>query len=260
MTYGLQGYLYITHLLLLGALLSTMVWVGIMLSTGSVTKSSRIAAFGSFGVFIALNFVTPIIAAFMGNLWIRSLFPGSGASDYIAGAGTASPFLNGVSVSTGTDTIGILLTQYALYPSSLVAFYKVVAQSSTVKVKPPVEDLIKALHTAPLGSVILRSFSIAFVYIAALSLVAWYGLRSIQIAERFAGQMNEAPSPITVIHFLMRQDLTTPLTTYGSDLAKASTLSSECPRKARTEPSAGSARAPASTRSPRSNDFFRCSR
>ena len=160
-----------------------MVWVGIVLSIGSVTKISLIAAFVSFGVFIALKFVTPITAAFMGNSWIFSLFQGRVASGCKAGAGTASPFLNGVSVSTGTEAIGILLTQYALHPSSLVTFYKVVAPSSTVTVTPPLGNLIKALYTAPLGSVLLRSVSIGFVYIAALSLVAWYGPRRAQIAE-----------------------------------------------------------------------------
>lgn len=181
--YGPQANLYLTPLILLGALLSTMVWVGIVLALSSVTRSSLIAALGSFGVFVAVNIVTPVISVFMGNSWILSLLPGSGASGYIAGAGTTNPFLTGVSVSTGTDRMGILLTQYVLHPSSLITFYKIVTPGSNVTVTPPIEDIIKPLYTAPIGSVLAQALIISFVYIAVFSIIAWYGLRRAQISE-----------------------------------------------------------------------------
>ncbi len=175
--YGPQDYLYLTPLLLIGAVISTTVWATIVLAIGSVTRSSIIAALGAFGAYIALNIVTPTISLFLGQSWVLTLLPGSGSSGYIAGTGASNPLISGTPVSAGTDSIGTLLVQYALHPSGSVTFYKIGA------VTPGSIPTTVALYSSPLATVVLQIVAIAAVYITAFSLIAWFALKRAQVSE-----------------------------------------------------------------------------
>lgn len=175
--YGPQNYLYLTPVLLAGALLSTAVWVAIVLALGSVTKSSLIAALGAFGIFIAVNIVTPAISQFMGQSWILSLLPGSGASGYIAGVGAGSSIVPGLAVSVGTDSIGPLLVQFILHPGASVTFYRlVISGAGGLPSSVP-------LYSSSLLNVALEAIGIAALYLTAFCLVALYAFRRAQVSE-----------------------------------------------------------------------------
>lgn len=177
MIYGPQERLYLTPVLLAGALMSTAVWVSIVLAIGSVTRSSLIAALGAFVVYIALNIVSPVVSLFFGQSWVLSLLPGSGQSGYIAGAGAGNPLVSGLPVSTGTDSLGALIVQYIIHPSSAVTFYKI------GNITPGGIPTTVELYSSPLLNVSLEALGIAALYAALFCAIAWFALKRAQISE-----------------------------------------------------------------------------
>ena len=59
--YGPQNNLHLLPLSLLGTVVSTFVWIAIVLAIGTISKSSLIAALGTFGIFIALTISLSLI-------------------------------------------------------------------------------------------------------------------------------------------------------------------------------------------------------
>jgi ABC-type transport system involved in multi-copper enzyme maturation permease subunit len=171
--YGPQNNLHLVPLSLLGSLISTFVWVAIVLAIGSLSKSSLIAAIGTFGIFMALLISAPIVSAFSDQAWVMTYVPGSGAT------GTLYTFQNqtmtiGKSISTGTDNIAANLINYALYPSSNVTFYK---RSISLVGQSPV------LYVESLSLILLRSLMVATMYILVFALIAWFALKRAQVLE-----------------------------------------------------------------------------
>jgi ABC-type transport system involved in multi-copper enzyme maturation permease subunit len=170
--YGPQNNLQLVPLSLLGSIIATFLWIGIVLAIGSLSKSSLIAALGTFCIFIALLISAPIVSAFSDQAWVLSYVPGNGVT------GTLITFQNktmtiGKSIYTGTDNIAANLINYALYPSSNVTFYK----------RNPFLGESKVLYVEPLSLVLLRSIAVALTYILAFSLISWYALKRAQILE-----------------------------------------------------------------------------
>ncbi|MHA1712292.1 MAG: ABC transporter permease [Candidatus Freyarchaeota archaeon] len=174
--YGPQNNLHLIPLSLLGSILSTFVWVAIVLAIGSLTKNSMIAALGTFGIFIALSISAPIVSMFSEQAWILTYVPGPGASGYIEGVGSQTPFTPSISVSTGTDSIAANLINYVLHPSSNVTFFKIGGFS-------PGEPSIVELYVEPLSLVLLRSITVASTYILAFSFISWYAFKRTQVLE-----------------------------------------------------------------------------
>ena len=52
--YGPQNNLYLVPLALFGDILSTFIWVGVVLAAGSISKNSLLAILTAFGLFVAL--------------------------------------------------------------------------------------------------------------------------------------------------------------------------------------------------------------
>jgi len=164
--YGPQNNLHLVSLSLLGSIISTFVWIAIVLAIGSLSKSSLLAALGAFGIFLALLISAQIVSAFSEQAWILAYVPGSGASGTLESIGGG--------VSTGTDYIAANLINYIFHPSSNVTFYKI-------------ETLIPfqmvELYTEPLSLILLRSITVASAYILAFLFISWYALKRAQILE-----------------------------------------------------------------------------
>jgi ABC-type transport system involved in multi-copper enzyme maturation permease subunit len=174
--YGPQNNLHLVPLSLLGSILSTFVWIAIVLAIGSISKSSLIAALGAFGIFIALFISAPIVSVFSDQAWVLTYVPGSGASGYIEGLGSQTQYTPGMAVSTGTDNIAANLINYVLHPSAEVTFFKIGGFSAE-------EFLWTPLYAEPLSLVLLRSITVAVAYILVFLFISWYAFKRAQILE-----------------------------------------------------------------------------
>jgi len=161
---------------MLGTILSTFVWIAIVLATGTISKSSLIAALGTFGIFIALTISSPIISIFTDQAWILNYVPGSGMTGYINETNPQTPFTPGIAVATGTDNIAANLINYVLYPSSNVTLLKIGAPRGQ-------SQQIVGTYTEPLSIVLARSILVALAYIAAFFSVSWHAFKRAQILE-----------------------------------------------------------------------------
>ena len=175
--YGPQNNLHLVPLTLLGNILSTFVWIAIVLAIGSMSKSSLIAALGAFGIFIALFISAPIVSLFSDQARVLTYVPGSGATGYIVGLGPHTAQTPGMSVSTGTDNIAANLITYILHPSEEVSFYKISGISGgQISWGSP-------LYTEPLSLVLLRSTIVAAAYVLVFLFIAWYAFKRARILE-----------------------------------------------------------------------------
>jgi ABC-type transport system involved in multi-copper enzyme maturation permease subunit len=193
LVYGPQSNLNLVVLVLLGSLVSTMVWMGVVLALGSVSKSTMLAALVAFGIFIGISIVGGTVASFSGQQWIMTYLPGSGASGYTNLTATTTVNVTsqgfnattgalgglGASVSSGTDAIGSALVAYALNPMANVTFYK-----TAIQYQPGgVSTTMVPLYSEPLWFVALRALAVASIYIVAFSLISWYAIRRAQVTE-----------------------------------------------------------------------------
>lgn len=180
LVYGPQNNLHLVPLSLLGSIVTTFLWVAIVLALGSLSKSSLIVTIGAFGIFMALIISSPIVSAFSDQAWILNYLPGNGATGYIKGLGSQTPagqFARlGMSVSYGTDNIAANLITYMLHPSSNVTFYEISRSQ-------PQQPTVIELYTEPLSFVLLRSITVAVAYTLAFLFISWYALRRAQVVE-----------------------------------------------------------------------------
>lgn len=174
--YGPQNNLHLVPLSLLGSILSTFVWIAIVLAIGSISKSSLIAALGSFGIFIALTIGASIISVFSEQAWVLNCVPGSGATGYIEGLPSTNPYVAGLSISTGTDSISANIVNYALYPSANVTYVK-------IGVSPSGQPQITPLYAEALSIVLIRSIGVAAAYTLAFLFLSWYMFKRAQVLE-----------------------------------------------------------------------------
>jgi ABC-type transport system involved in multi-copper enzyme maturation permease subunit len=169
LVYGPQNNLYLVPLSLLGSIITTFVWISIVLAIGSVSKSSLIAALGAFGIFAALLISAPIVSLFSDQAWVLTYLPGNGAAGSMKDLGR--------SVSTGTDSVASNLINYILHPSSSVTFSKI---GGFQPGQPP--SMIE-LYVEPLSLVLLRSIAVAAIYVLVFSFISWYALKRAQVLE-----------------------------------------------------------------------------
>ncbi|MEM2676220.1 MAG: ABC transporter permease [Candidatus Bathyarchaeia archaeon] len=167
--YGPQNNLHLLPLSLLGALISTFVWIAMVIFIGTLSKSSLLAALGTFGIYMALTISSSIISAFTDQAWILNYLPGSGAAGFLKADET---IMRGI--STGTDNIAANIINYMLYPSAEVAYLKFSFMPGS-----PFTELFRE----PLWFVLLRSLLVAFAYILGLFAIAWYSFKRAQVLE-----------------------------------------------------------------------------
>jgi len=173
--YGAQNNLHLVPIVLFGNLISTFIWVSILLAMGSLTKSTIITALVALGLFLALFIALPIVSVFAGPSASLNYFPGSGASGLMVIDNTT------LSISTGTDNLGINLVNYLLNPSATVNFSRIDLQA--IQAGQTTLPTTEVLYTEPISLIALRSLGIAFVYILGFLFVAWYAFKRSQILE-----------------------------------------------------------------------------
>lgn len=179
--YGPQNNLYLAPLTLLGDIISTFIWIGVVLAAGAISKNSLLAILTAFGLFVALTIGGGLISQLSDNPAALNYIPGGGASGTLDIAGGQNITIANVtvntfsSVATGTDGIGVNLVKSVLYPDSNVSFYHRNIFNLT---EPP-----QLIYTESMTLITLRSVGIAFLYIAVLLGVAWFAFKRWQILE-----------------------------------------------------------------------------
>jgi ABC-type transport system involved in multi-copper enzyme maturation permease subunit len=185
MVYGPQENLHLVPLALIGDVISTFIWVAIVLAVGSISKSSLIAALAAFGLFIALTFAASIVTSFSNQPEFLNYIPGSGATGTLNVAQRSQNItIQNVTISanlvaTGTDSIGTNLVHYVMYPSANVTVTRTDYFSASSGQPPPVIQL----YTESIGIIVLRAIAVAFMYIFVFLFVAWYAFKRAQILE-----------------------------------------------------------------------------
>ena len=177
--YGPQNNLQLVPFALFGDIISTFIWVALILAMGALSKNTMIAALAGLGVFLALLIALPIVSVFAGPSPALNYIPGSGAgsgSNAILNLGIESK-----SIGTGTDNIGVNLINWILYPSANVSFTKI--DLTMIQVGQSTELAKTVVYTEPISLVALRSLGVALAYIFVFLFVAWYAFKRSQILE-----------------------------------------------------------------------------
>ncbi|MCS7113879.1 MAG: ABC transporter permease subunit [Nitrososphaerota archaeon] len=172
--HGPQNNLHLVPLSLLGSILSTFVWVSIVLAIGSISKSSMMAALGAFGIFIALSISSPIVSMFSEQAWVLNYVPGSGALGFLDVTPSGDQITLSLSVSTGTDAISSNLVNYALHPSANVKYLKIGSSGQLP---------ISTLYSETLSFVLARAIIVALAYVAVFLFISWWTFKRAQVLE-----------------------------------------------------------------------------
>ena len=173
---GPQDNLGLIPLGLIGLTVATMVWASIVIFLGTISKSSLVAALGSFGFFIGLTIVGTLVAAFLGQTSILFYAPGAGALGSSGTCPLAMELRGGAnSISTGTDNVGYLLMQLVLNPNLTLNFCGLRFRGSATETFLSSSDSITTVASRALG--------VALAYIAVLLFLSWYAFRRAQITE-----------------------------------------------------------------------------
>jgi ABC-type transport system involved in multi-copper enzyme maturation permease subunit len=179
--YGPQNNLYLVPLGLIGDIISTFIWVAIVLAAGAISKNSLLAFLMAFGLFIALSIGGGLISQLSDSPGVLNYIPGTGASGTLSITGGQNITIQNItvntfrSVSTGTDSIGVNMIKSVLYPDANVSFYYTNLFNLTAQPR--------LLYTESISLIALRSIGIAFVYIATFLFIAWYAFKRSQILE-----------------------------------------------------------------------------
>jgi ABC-type transport system involved in multi-copper enzyme maturation permease subunit len=174
--YGPQNNLHLLFITLIGSIISTFVWMAIILTAGSVSKSSMLAALLGIGVWLGLNIAVGILSVFSNQAWVLNYVPGSGASGTLGTIAVNQTSITGGGISTGTDGIAENLVTYILHPTENVTFFKTEIIGARQITRVP-------LYSVPLSLVVARSIVVAAIYIFVFNLIAWYALKRAQVAE-----------------------------------------------------------------------------
>jgi ABC-type transport system involved in multi-copper enzyme maturation permease subunit len=177
--YGPQNSLQLVPFALFGDIISTFVWVALILAMGALSKNTMIAALVGLGVFLALLIALPIVSVFAGPSAALNYIPGSGAG---SGSNAVLNLTSGSkSIGTGTDNIGANLINWILYPSANVSFTKI--DLSQVQIGQSTEPAQMVVYTEPISVVALRSLGVALAYIFVFLFIVWYAFKRAQVLE-----------------------------------------------------------------------------
>jgi len=171
--YGPQNNLHLVPLELFGNILSTFIWIAIILAAGALSKSTIISTLVAFGLFFGLLFAVQIVSVFAGPSPALNYIPGSGAS------GTIITTQGQINIGAGTDNIGANLINYALYSSANVDFNRT---SIEIQGGQPIITQTFA-YTEPISLITSRSVATAVVYTIVFLFIAWIAFKWAQILE-----------------------------------------------------------------------------
>ncbi len=173
--YGPQNDMHLIVVNLLASVVSTLVWMSIVLTIGSLSKSSLLAAILGLGVWFGLNITSGILSSLSDQAWILTYAPGNGALGTLGESIDQTVIATG-SITTGTDSIPGNLITYILHPTDEVTFYR-------IEFVPPAGSRQILLYSEPLSLVVARSIAVAAVYILVFNFIAWYALKRAQVTE-----------------------------------------------------------------------------
>jgi len=173
LVYGPQNNLHLVPLVLFGNILSTFVWIAIILAAGVLSKSTILSTLVAFGLFFGLLFAVQIVAVFAGP---------SPALNYVIGSGAAGKMITTqgqIDIGAGTDNIGANLINYALYPSANVNF-----NMTTIELQggQPLITQVFA-YSEPISLITSRSVATSVVYTIVFLFIAWIAFKWAQILE-----------------------------------------------------------------------------
>lgn len=172
--YGAQNNLQLVPIGLFGNVITTFIWIAIILAVGSLSKNTLISALVAFGLFMALLIAVPIVSVFAGPSIALNCVPGNGAS------GVMTTPQGTVAIGGGPDNVATNLVNYALYPAATVNFTKTNLRVLAGRQVATSETLV---YTEPISVVALRSLGVALAYIFVFLIIAWYALKRAQILE-----------------------------------------------------------------------------
>jgi ABC-type transport system involved in multi-copper enzyme maturation permease subunit len=173
LVYGPQNNLHLVPLGLLGNILSTFVWIAIILAAGVLSKSTIVSTLVALGVFIGILLAVPIISVFAGPSPALNYLPGSGAS------GTMITTQGAITVGAGTDNVGANLINYALYPSANVDF-----NNTSIEIQGGQPIVTQTFAYAESISLITsRSAAMTVTYAIVFLIIAWIAFKRAQILE-----------------------------------------------------------------------------
>jgi ABC-type transport system involved in multi-copper enzyme maturation permease subunit len=173
LVYGPQNNLHLVPLGLFGNVISTFIWIAIIIAAGTVSKSTTLSTLVAFGLFFGLFFAVPIVSVFAGPSPVLNYLPGSGAS------GTMMTTQGQIGIGAGTDNIGANLINYALYSSANVGFNMTHIE---LQGDQPLITQVFA-YSEPLSLITSRSVVTAVVYTIVFLFIAWIAFKWAQILE-----------------------------------------------------------------------------
>ena len=171
---GSQNNLQLVPLGLVGLILATMVWGSLVILLGTLSKSSLVAALGSFGAWIGVTIAGSILGSVFGQTAILFYAPGGGATGSTAGCGTGRLEAGGT-FATGTDNLGYMLMQWALNGSTTLNFCGFRFRGGATETFLASSDTI--------ANVALRDLGVTLAYLAVFLFLSWYAFRRAQIIE-----------------------------------------------------------------------------
>ena len=171
--YGPQNNLHLLPLGLLGNVLSTFIWIAIILAAGAISKSTIVSALIALGVFIGLLLAVPIVSVFAGPSPVLNYVPSSGAS------GRMITSQGPINVGAGTDNIGVNLINYALYPTANVDFNR-----TNIQIQGGQPNITQTFaYSEPISVITLGSVATATTYIIVFLIIAWVAFKRAQVLE-----------------------------------------------------------------------------
>ncbi len=172
---GSQNNLQLVPLGLVGLTLATMVWASLVILLGTLSKSSLVAALGSFGVWIGITIAGGILGAVFGQTAILFYAPGGGARGSTSDCGTGRLEAGGNTFGTGTDNLAYMLMQWVLNGGTTLNFC-----GTRFRAGAP-ETFLASADT--IANVALRDLGVTIAYLAVFLFLSWYAFRRSQIIE-----------------------------------------------------------------------------
>jgi len=171
--YGPQNNLQLVPLGLLGNIISTFIWVAIILAAGALSKSTIVSVLIDLGFFIGLLLAVPIVSVFAGPSPALNYVPSGGAS------GIMITLQGPITVGAGTDNIGANLINYALYPSANVDFNR-----TSIQIQGSQPNITQTFaYSEPISVITSRSVVTATIYIIVFLIIAWVAFKRAQVLE-----------------------------------------------------------------------------
>jgi ABC-type transport system involved in multi-copper enzyme maturation permease subunit len=171
--YGPQNNLHLVPLGLIGNILSTFIWITIILAAGAISKSTIVSSLIALGVFIGLLLAVPIVSVFAGPSPALNYVPSSGAS------GTMITPQGPITVGAGTDNIGVNLINYVLHPTANVDFNR-----TSIQIQGGQPNITQTFaYSESISVITLWSAATATTYIIVFLIIAWVAFKRAQVLE-----------------------------------------------------------------------------